>query len=587
MPSEVREIASVLWSETDRFARRRFAAALVFVAAAAILAALAPVLLKYIVDALAERSSTEPIGYVAAIGLIALYVTAQFASRALAELRPLVYGRAEQRLYRQLARRLFAHVLALPMRYHVDRRTGAIGHTLTHGLFGCQLILQHATSTVIPVAIELLTMATVLVSLGEPVFLAILAVSALAYFLVFSRGMAGITEPAEALSSASAEAQALLTDQLLNCEAIKYFNLERIAGDRYSAITADIESQWGCLYRRRTATGLLAAMIFALSLAACLVHAIAGHRDNTLSVGTLVLMTAYLAQIVRPLEMMGLALRDIAQGFAFLQRLFELFREQREPISTTNLPRYSGPGELMLKSVSFAYQPGRFVLHDVSLTIAAGRTTALVGASGSGKSSIVRLILRLFDPQAGLILIDGIPITTLSLATLRNAVGVVPQDTVLFNDTIARNIGLGQPEGTTELIRYAARLARLDQLIATLPAGYDTLVGERGIKMSGGEKQRIAIARAVLKNPKILVFDEATSFLDSRTEQEILANLREISQGHTTLVIAHRLATVVNADEIYVLDRGRVVERGTHTQLLQQRGHYTALWHAQSSTRAA
>jgi ATP-binding cassette subfamily B protein len=329
------------------------------------------------------------------------------------------------------------------------------------------------------------------------------------------------------------------------------------------------------------------ATIFALSLGASLALAAREVARGTMSVGDFVLVNAYVLQIARPLELLGVAARSLSQGIAYLQRMLELFRERPEPsqISASPTPADAG-GELVFDELTFSYRPGRKILDAVSFRVPAGKTVAIVGASGSGKSSLVRLLFRLYEPDAGRVLLDGGPIAAMPFEALRQAIAVVPQDTVLFNDTIGRNIAFGRPGCTAEEIERAARLAHLHELIASLPERYDTPVGERGLKLSGGEKQRVAIARAALKRPRIYVFDEATSSLDTRTEREILANLIDLSRLATTLIIAHRLSTVVHADEILVLHRGAIVERGAHAELLELEGAYAAMWRAQQAGHA-
>jgi ATP-binding cassette subfamily B protein len=300
-----------------------------------------------------------------------------------------------------------------------------------------------------------------------------------------------------------------------------------------------------------------------------------------MTIGDFVLVNTYMLQVIRPVEMLGYAMQGFSQGMAMLRKMLELFHEKSEPAATTEADVLTGPGALRFDRVSLSYSPDRAVLKDVSFTLPAGKTLGVVGASGAGKSTIVRLLVRLYDPDGGEILFDGIPTSELSLSQLRRAIAVVPQDTILFNDTIGYNIGFGRFGSTQKEIEEAARLAHLHDFIMSLPDRYETKVGERGVKLSGGERQRVSIARAALKRPRIYVFDEATSSLDSRTEREILSNLHEISRSSTTLIIAHRLSTVVHADEIIVLGNGTVLERGTHAQLLQLDGAYAALWRAQ------
>ncbi len=577
--ASVREVAALIRGEIDPFVRRRLGGALVLIVAASVLTALAPVAFKLIVDGFTGQASGASVN---AVYLILLYVLSQWLARALGELRTLIYTQAERRMYRTLSQRLFAHVMQLPLRFHLDRQTGAVSQTLTNGLMGYQMILQQSVFTLLPVAAELATVAVVLVRLEHGTFLGIFLLALLGYAVAFAIGVARLSEPARAASSAYIDTNAVLTDSILNYETVKYFNAEVLVRDRYDSALSRTESEWLRFFRRKTCNGLGVATIFALSLALTIGYAAYEVRRGTMTVGDFVLVNAYLLQVVRPIEMLGFAMQDLSQGFAFLEKMIELFRqptESRECSGGGAAAAHSG--QLEFDDVSLSYRADRTVLRDVSFSIGPGRTLGIVGASGAGKSSLVRLLVRLFEPDGGRILLDGVAITDLSLPSLRQAIAVVPQDTVLFNDTIGYNIAFGKPGSTREEIERAAKLAHLHEFVERLPDGYDTLVGERGVKLSGGEKQRVSIARAALKEPRIYVFDEATSSLDSRTEREILGNLREISRVCTTLVIAHRLSTVVHADEIIVLDHGSIVERGTHASLLHRGGRYAALWQAQ------
>lgn len=575
---------SLLWTASDSFTRNRLGLALLFILVSSVLAAVAPVFFKLVVDHFAGPPAEA--FYVAPVALIVVYVLSQGLTRAFGELRWLVYGTAEQRIYRRLSRHVFAHVMQLPLGFHLGRKTGALSQTLAQGLYGYRLILNHAVFTVLPVVIQLLTIGAIMIHLYEPLFLAVFGLSILAYAITFTIGARRIIGPSEAVSEATIDANAVLTDSILNYETVKYFNAESHVNGRYDDALARSERQWRLFYTRRTNNGLVIALIFTLSLGATL--GLAAHQTarGVMTVGDFVLINTYMLQIIAPLEMLGYAVRDIAQGNAFLAKLLELLRrtpEADEPDGAALPP--GGRGELILDGITFAYQPERPILKDVSLRVPPGRTVAIVGPSGSGKSSLIRLLVRLYEPSQGRILLDGVPITDLALPALRQAVAVVPQDTVLFNDTIAYNIGFGQAESTREEVEQAARLAHIHEFVISQPGGYETVVGERGLKLSGGEKQRVAIARAAMKRPRMFLFDEATSSLDTRTERDILNNLIEVSRGTTTLIIAHRLSTVVHADEIVVLKWGEIVERGSHHALLSRNGVYASMWQAQQRER--
>ena len=468
------------------------------------------------------------------------------------------------------------------MSFHLERKTGALSQTLAQGLMGYRLILNQMIYAVLPVVVQLATIATILTHFGYPVFLAILGFSLAAYAIAFAIGVVRISGPARAVSSAHIEANAVMTDSIINYETVKHFNAEDHVQGRYDEALSRSEREWRRFYVRKTVNGLMVATIFGLSLAACIGFAGREVLAGRMTVGDFVLVNTYMLTIVRPLEMLGFALRDIAQGIAFIEKMLALFQEKPEPRLVAGAQTSScGPAELVFDNVSFAYGPDREILKGISFSVEPGKTVAIVGPSGSGKSSLIRLLVRLYEPDSGRILLDGTPITAMATSSLRRAIAVVPQDTVLFHDTIAYNIAFGKQGSTQEELEQAAKLAHIHDFVTGLADGYATVVGERGLKLSGGEKQRVAIARAALKRPRIYVFDEATSSLDSRTEREILTNLIEVSRGTTTLVIAHRLSTVVHADEIIVLSHGEIIERGPHAVLLSQEGAYAAMWAAQ------
>lgn len=580
----IRDACQILWAETDTYAKNRLAAAFALVIGSGLLAASAPIAYKLIVDALTGDAGMR--AYVAPGLLIAAYVASQYFLKAFGALRECAHELGEQRLHRHLSRRLFAHLVSLPMSFHLNRKTGALGETLTQGLNGYQMIMQNAIYAILPVSVEFLAIAVVLIHFDHTEYLVILGMAAVSYAVAFGRGAASVTEPARAVSSAHIDAHSVLTDSLLNYETVKYFDAESIVRDRYDEALAQTESAWRIFFRRRVLNSLVVATIFAASLGASLAYAAREVIQGTMTIGDFVLINSYVLRLVQPLETVGYAVRDISQGLAFLQKLLELFREKPEGNDAlADAPASNIRGEITFDEVSFCYRPDRVVLKNVSFSVARGQTVAVVGVSGSGKSSLVRLLFRLYEPVGGRIVLDSTAISEIPLSTLRQAIAVVPQDTLLFNDSIGNNIALGKHGCHQQEIEYAAKLAHLHEFIMGLPERYDTRVGERGLKLSGGERQRVAIARAALKQPRIYVFDEATSSLDSKTEREILHNLVDVSKSSTTLVIAHRLSTVVHADEIVVLDRGEIVERGTHAELLARNGKYTALWRAQHSGR--
>lgn len=571
----------LLWTVLDRFAATRLFLAVLLVVGSSILVSLAPAALGSAVDALSADSSAGP-GHTVVFWLLA-YVLAHAFAKALGELRWRAYGGAEQRAERLLNRHVFRHVLALPMSFHLERKTGAIAQVLANGMTGYRLILQHLVFTVTPALAEIATMAMILAAIGQPVLLAILGISMLSYGLAFLLGVLRITGPARAAAAVGVDSKALMTDSLLNCETVKYYGAEGLIGARLDDVMKQVEQQWDGFFRRRVAHGLVVTAIFGTTLGASAWLAGSEVVHGKLTIGDFVLVNLYVLQAVRPIELIGLAFRDLTQALVYIEQQMELLAQAREPHEQTGVSPHTARGgaELRFDGVSFSYPPGDELLRGVNLVVPSGRTLGIVGPSGSGKSSLIRLLFRFYEPASGRILLDGTPIAAINLAALRTTFGVVPQDTVLFNDTIEYNIRFGSPNCSPDEVVRAARLAGLHDFLAHLPAGYRTVVGERGLKLSAGERQRVAIARAVLKKPRVFVFDEATSSLDTRTERAILRNLIVASSGTTTLMIAHRLSTVAHADEIIVLDGGSVVERGTHGELLRQGRRYAAMWRAQ------
>lgn len=575
----VSKVIALAWGNIDASLRYRLLLTIALVVVSSTCTALGPIALKFVVD---QFTLTRSVGAWSPLFLIVLYVVSQFTARAVGETRGLVFNLTERRIFRVLTERLFAHIMRLPMRFHLSRQTGAIAQILNNGIHGYNLVLQNLVFTLMPVLIELCTVIVVLVEFRHPSLLLLFGLGIAAYAIAFGVFAVRIAGAARTAAYADVEVGAVMTDAILNYEVVKYFDAEGEVQEKLASAIARNEAEWIRFFRRYAQNGFGVAAIYGLFISSIAIFAAREVELARMTVGDFVLVMTYMVQVSRPIEMLGQGMQSFSQGMAMLQKMLELFEEA--PEQGTSCAYHSSQeehGALEFEHVSFSYGPNRVVLTDLSFVLPAGRTLAIVGASGAGKSSIVRLLVRLLDPDSGRIILDGIPTSQMTLSQVRRAIAVVPQDTTLFDDTIAKNIAFGSLGCSQRDIEYAARTARLHDLIITLPDGYETRVGERGVRLSGGERQRVSIARAAMRRPRIYVFDEATSSLDSTTEQEILDNLREVAHATTSVVIAHRLSTVVHADEIIVLDRGAIVERGSHASLLKSDGYYATLWVSQ------
>ena len=553
----------------------RVAVALTFLVTAKLANVGVPLLMKAIVD---DLTPTQQV-LVAPMLLLVAYGLLRFANTLFQELRDMVFVRVAQRAVRRVALNVFRHLHSLSLRFHLNRQTGGMTRDIERGSRGISTLLTYMLFSILPVILEFVLVAAVLFAKFDWRFVAVTFGAVIAYIaftISITEWRTAIRRRANELDS---RANTRAVDSLLNYETVKYFNNEEFEARRYDANLVSYEA---AAVKTEASLGLLnigQSAIIAVAATTLMILAAQGVAAKNLTIGDLVLVNALLIQLYIPLNFLGMAYREIKQSLIDMDRMFRLLEENREIQDKPGAqPLAEGPATVRFDGVNFSYEPERQILFDVSFEIPAGAKVAVVGHSGSGKSTLARLLYRFYDVGGGAIRINGADIRDVQQASLRAATGIVPQDTVLFNDTIYYNIHYGRTDAAKEEVLDAARAAHIHDFIVSLPEGYESPVGERGLKLSGGEKQRVAIARAILKNPRILIFDEATSALDSKSEKAIQEELTRIAHGHTTLVIAHRLSTVMDADQILVMDHGRIVERGTHRELLDQNGLYAQMW---------
>jgi ATP-binding cassette subfamily B protein len=580
LPKQMGAAFSLFWQEADGRTKAGLTVAAVLVLISSTVAALSPVLLKSIVDLLSTADAGGE-DYVAVGGLLAAYAGSQWLIKVVTELRSLVVGRTDQRVYRRLSSRLLSRVLRLPVRYCLALKAGAVSQTLANGLVGYRLVIQHLTVSVLPVLMELAMIGAVLMLLDHPAFLSIIGLSMTLYVAAFITGAIGLTKAARAVSTAQIDSGALLTESIHNFETVKYFAAEPVIDERMTTALRRTQRKWRRFFLLKAGSGLATATIFGSSLMLSVYVAARSVQAGNMTVGEFILVNSYMIQIFRPLELLGYAFRDIAQGFAFIEKMLGLVSLESEKDAACPLQLPAGTGEVVFDRVCFSYSPREPLLREVSFQLPPGKTLAIVGTSGSGKSSLIRLLVRFFEPDSGSISLDRVPVSEIRLKSLREAIAVVPQEIVLFDDTIAGNIAIGSPGSSPREIEEAARIAGIHSEIMAWPSAYETIIGERGFRLSGGERQRVAIARAVLRKPRLLVFDEATSSLDPRTQRDILARVRERLSQTSKLIIAHNLSAIVDADEILVLCNGQVIGKGNHRSLLDDSKAYRDMWDAQ------
>ena len=554
--------------------RGRILAALACLVLAKIANVGVPLVFKEMIDSFADSRLALP------VLLLSLYGVLRFSTSLFTELREILFARVTQRVIRRVALEVFQHLHNLSLRFHLARQTGGISRDLERGTRSISSLISYTLYSILPTLIEVFLVLGILFVRYDIIFVLITLASLTAYVIFTVKVSDWRISIRRAVNENDSAANSRAIDSLINYETVKYFNNEHWEAQRYDAQlvqleAASVRSQTTLAYLNLGQQGIIA-----LGVTAMMWHAAAGVVDGSMTIGDLVLVNAFLIQLYIPMNFLGIVYREIRQALADIERMFALLGSEREIVDRADAQTLSAHSPVTVEfcAVDFAYDSKRTILHGISFQIPAGKNVAVVGASGSGKSTLARLLYRFYDVQGGSVRINGEDIRNLTQDSLRAAIGIVPQDTVLFNESILYNIRYGRPEASDTEVYQAAQAAHLHQFIESLPDGYQTQVGERGLKLSGGEKQRVAIARALLKNPQLLIFDEATSALDSKTERAIQSELELASRGRTSLIIAHRLSTIMQADNILVMDNGQIIEQGRHSELLARGGTYARMW---------
>lgn len=588
----LRNLLPYLWPAGRNDLRLRVLIALVLMVGAKVTTVYVPLILRSAVDNLSPGAGASAANLVADEPLIVLplalllaYGLARILGVAFAQIRDAVFSKVAQNAIRQVALQTFEHLHRLSLRFHLDRQTGGLTRAIDRGTKGVEFLLFFVLFNILPTILEILFVSGILWYLFDWRFAAVTIVTILLYILLTFLITEWRIKLRRRMNDADNDANTKSVDSLLNFETVKYFGNERHETRRFDTALQSYEK--AAVDSRVSLSALNAgqAIIISIGVVAIMVMAAMGVVAGIMTLGDFVMVNAYLIQLAMPLNLLGTVYREIKQSLIDMELMFNLLRTGAEILDRPDAkPLAPEGGEVVFRNVSFGYDARRPILRNVDFTVPAGKTVAIVGPSGAGKSTISRLLFRFYDVTDGQILIDGQDLREVTQDSLRASIGIVPQDTVLFNDTVYYNIAYGRPSATREEVEAAAKLARIHEFVRGLPDGYDSIVGERGLKLSGGEKQRVAIARTILKGPAILLFDEATSALDTKTERAIQNSLTEVSRDRTTLVIAHRLSTVVDADEIIVLEAGQIVERGQHESLLDREGHYATMWRRQQES---